>query len=139
MIKKIIALCLCLMVSVEAFAFDSDKFYKAVETYSRLSNRADELLKEAKETWKFDAYEKAMDRADEAATVLEKMVNKLRRTKDIEAAKNVVAKFEKESPANEPAAKHTMKLIEYRGKFIESHSVFNMFKRDSDNKHTTRQ
>lgn len=130
MLKKTVTLFICLFIATAAFAFDCDKFYKALDTYSTLSNHADELLKEAKETWKFDAYERAMDRSDAASEVVFKMISKLRKVEDIKAAKVTIEKFEKASPKNQQVAREARKVLRDRVKYLSSiSSIFDFFKK----------
>lgn len=130
MFKKIIALFICLFVSTAAFAFDCDKFYKALDTYSKLANRSDALLLEAKETWKFDEYERAMDRSDAAARLVFKIISRIRKAKDIETAQAVVAKFEKEPQSNQTVVREAKKALKDQTSYLSAHSsILDWFKK----------
>lgn len=118
MLKKTLAFCLAIFVAAEAYAFDSNYFYKALTYYSAQQVNCDQLLKQVKKTGDYDAYEKAMSRQDKAADIVISMIDKISTKTEVDVCKYLIQKFRNEAPEHAKAARMAKKMLTVKSNYI---------------------
>lgn len=118
MLKKSLALGICLLAASNVYALDSDKFNKALDTYANALSQTSYYGEECQATGNYELYENALNRADSTANLLVTMINKISSQTEIDATANLIDQFAKASDLNKEAAKEAKKMLKVRATYL---------------------
>ena len=118
MLKKSLALGICLLAANSVYAMDSDKFNKALDTYANALSQTAYYGEECKATGNYELYENALNRADSTANLLVTMINGISSQTEVDATANLIDQFAKAADLNKEAANEARKMLKVRANYL---------------------